>query len=115
MGIITEKPRLLFMNSPKIWALLSTVVTLLLGVTALVLADFGAPVWVFIFLTCLLCTVGLPTTLAVLLTASFWGKVPGLSGLGSFAVCATLLSVGFQTVFFLLMARFYRRGHGRAT
>ena len=95
---------------PKFWVCLTCFLSLVAGATAIVLADFGKPVWVFILLGLWLCTLGLPTTLAVLLAAALWGNVPFIATppLWAFMVCAAMLALGFQTGFFVLIARFYR-------
>ncbi len=99
----------------KFWACLTCFLSLVAGATAVVLADFGKPVWVFILLGLWLCTLGLPTTLAVLLAAVLWGNVPLIATppLWAFMVCAVMLALGFQTGFFFLIARFYRWREGR--
>src|SRR5437867_9107474 len=70
--------------------LLSLVITVL----ALVLADFGGPSWIFILCGLWLCTVGLPTTLTLLTLAAFWGPLPGLETppLSVFALSVAILS-----------------------
>ncbi len=95
---------------PKVWICSTWLLSLLAGAVALVLADFGKPVWVFILLGLWLCTLGLPTTLAVLLAAALWGNIPFIATppLWAFLVCAAMLALGFQTGFFLLISRFPR-------
>ena len=61
---------------PKLLGLGTWLVSFLAVVTALVLADLGAPVWIFLLLGLWLCTLGLPTLLAVLIVASVWGRLP---------------------------------------
>ena len=75
--------------------LLAGVISLLslaAGATALVLAEFGAPEWVFVLLLGWLLIPGLPTLAAVLLLASFW---PGPS-FSAYLVVATILGFFFQ-------------------
>ncbi len=71
-------------------------ITLVTGGTVVVLADFGAPVWVFCLLLLCPATVGLPSTLAVLLLASVWGRTPLASGLLGFVVASGALAWLFQ-------------------
>lgn len=94
---------------PKTWAVATAMATQLAGAGALLAAEFGAPVIVVVPLLGWLLTIGLPTTLAVLLTASVWGVVPGLRGLGSFLIVAALASWGFEALFFVQLGRFLRR------
>jgi hypothetical protein len=83
---------------PKLWTASTTLLTLVAGASALVSADFGAPFWMFVPLLLWLTTVGLPTTLAVLLVATAWGRIPGGSGLLPFILCATAVAFLFQAV-----------------
>src|SRR5881628_2852337 len=98
-------------DHPAVWAFSTAAASLLAGAIAIVLADFGAPMWVFIALGLWLWTIGLPVTLAVLLTALLWGRIPGLTtaSLGAFMACATILAFGVQTAFFLLISRILAR------
>jgi hypothetical protein len=66
----------------------SSALSLAAGASALLLAEFGAPVWVFAGLLAWLVTLGLPTLVSVLLLARFW---PGPS-FGAFLVAAVLVS-----------------------
>ncbi len=68
-------------------------VTLVLGITMVVAADFGVSAWVFVLLFAWLLTIGLPTTLAVVTLASFWSG----GGLGPFLGVAAGVSLVFQT------------------
>jgi len=95
----------LLINRPRSTAVVVTVLTLASGAAAFHLAHFGASVWVFAPLFLLLATIGLPTTLAVLLTASLWGRVWFLNGLVPFFVCATVLALAFQIAAFMLLRR----------
>ena len=47
-----------------------------------------------------LATIGLPTSLGVVLTATVWGRVEPLTGLGGFFGVATLFGIGFQVAVF---------------
>ena len=91
---------------PKMWAASTASVSLLAGAFAIVLAGFGGPAWVFVVLGIWLWTIGLPTTVAVLLLVSLWGEtaVSISSSLEFFAVCAVILSFCFQMAFFLFAA-----------
>ena len=73
-----------------------TGITLVAGATVVILADFGAPGWVFGALLLWLATVGLPSTLAVLLLASLWGRTPWAAGFPGFVIVAALLAWLFQ-------------------
>lgn len=66
--------------------------SLIAGAVALVLAEFGAPVWVFVVLLAWLLTLGLPTLAAVLLLSRFW---PGPS-FQAYVLSAALLAFLFQ-------------------
>ena len=67
-------------------------VSLIAGAAAIVLADFGAPSWVFVLLLAWLLTLGLPTVCAVLLLARYW---PGPS-FQTFLVSAALVALVSQ-------------------
>ena len=74
-------------------------VTLLVGITMLLLANFGVPVWATIASALWLFTAGFPTTLAVIVTAyfvdgwSFWvfALVVGAVGLAAHIATVRLL------------------------
>ena len=68
------------------------VTSLLAGAAALILAEFGAPVWIFVGLLTWLVTVGLPTLAAVVILATLW---PGPS-FRAFLVTAILFAWVFQ-------------------
>ncbi|HUG81993.1 MAG TPA: hypothetical protein VML01_10040 [Bryobacterales bacterium] len=93
---------------PKTWACLTSLATLLVGAASIILADFGGPAWAFVLFAVWMWTVGLPTTLAVLLLTSLWGNIPWMTtaSLASFAVCAVVLSLVCQMVVFRWLARF---------
>ena len=67
--------------------------TLVLGATAVVSADFGVSAGVFVLLFAWLLTIGLPTIFAVVTVASFWSG----GGLGPFLGVAAGVSLLFQT------------------
>jgi hypothetical protein len=98
---------------PVWWSAVATLLSLVAAVGALVLADFGAPWWVFALLLAWLLTIGLPTTLALLLTASLWGRIPGLWGMGGFVVCVAVLSFVAQALCFAGVARLLREARRR--
>ena len=62
------------------------------GSAALLLAEFGAPVWVFVVLLAWLLTLGLPTLAGVLLLARFW-QGPSFQ---AYLLSAVLLGFFFQ-------------------
>jgi hypothetical protein len=82
-----------------------SVLSLAAGAAVLLLAEFGAPAWVFLGLLGWLVTAGLPTLVSVLLLTRFW---PGPS-FGAFLVCAVLLSFLSQ----LAMVSAIRRARAR--
>lgn len=73
-----------------------TALALVCGAVIVILADFGAPAWVFGLLLLWPATVGLPSTAGVLLVAAVWGRLPALSGLGGFVIASALLAWLFQ-------------------
>lgn len=91
------------------WALLTTLTSLVAGASAFVMADFGCSLWWFapLFLWC--GTVGLPTTLAALLVAAGWGRLPGLYGLLPFAATSALVGFVLQALAFHYGAKLLRR------
>jgi len=99
------------------WACLASVATLLVGAAAIVLAEFGGPVWAFVVLGVWMWTVGLPTTLAVLLLTSVWGNIPWVptGSLGAFFVCAAVLAFTFQIVVFRWITKVLKSMAGRQT
>jgi hypothetical protein len=65
-----------------------SVATLLAGVIALLGADYGLPIWIQVPLYLWMLTLGIPTTLTVILLATVWGRFERLYGLNGFmAVC----------------------------
>ena len=85
-----------------------TLASLAAGAAALVLAEFGAPIWIFAGLLAWLLTLGLPTLMSVLLLTRFW---PGPSFL-SFVVWAGVLS--FLTQFAVISSIRRARARRRA-
>jgi hypothetical protein len=89
-------------------ALLS-LVSLVIGATVIVLADFGQSIWVYLPLLVWLATLGLPTSLAVIVLVSCWGRVPPAFGILPFAVCSLALGTAFHSAYFLVRAKIGRR------
>jgi hypothetical protein len=86
-------------------------VTLVAGASALVLADFGGPGWVFIVIGLWLVTAGLPALAGVLLVASFTQGLPvaGTISLGPAIVLMALASLALQASACLLASRLLAR------
>ncbi len=97
------------MKTNFILSLLLCLLSLLAGAIALVLAEFGAPVWVFVLLLGWLVTVGLPTLSAVLLLVRFW-EGPSLQ---AFLVSAAALAFLFQFAVVLVLWWGIRRVRSR--
>ncbi len=70
--------------------------TFFVGATAIEAADFGAPAWFFVPLLLWLVTIGLPSTVAVLLLAAVWGTTAPLYGFFPFCIIAMLVAVSLQ-------------------
>lgn len=81
---------------PKSSAAGITGITLIAGAAVVILADFGAPIWVFGLLLLWPATVGLPSTVAVLLVASLWGRTPWAAGFPGFVLVSALVAWVFQ-------------------
>lgn len=75
-----------------------SIITLAVGVAALVGADYGVSIWIQIPLYLWLSTLGLPTTLTVLVLASVWGRFEPLYGMGWFKCVSVLLAPVFQVL-----------------
>jgi len=101
--------RSLASRHPTATGLLLALVSLGLGVTALLAADFGAPPWLFALLLLWLGTLGLPTTLAVLVTASCWGRCSPCYGLGPFLFLASTFAILAQVSACRALARLNRK------
>jgi hypothetical protein len=86
----------------KVWILACWLISVVISAFVLVLADFGAPAWVFILCGLWLCSLGLPTTVSILVLGGLWGRIPGMGTppLAVFAVCVLVLSLFAQTVSF---------------
>lgn len=74
------------------------------------LAEFGAPAWVFVVLFAWLLSVGLPTLAAVLVLAGFW---PGPS-FGAYLVSVVILAFCLQLGAFWGIRRGIRKWRLRA-
>lgn len=81
---------------PKLAAAVTAFPALVAGAGVVILADFGAPLWVFALLLLWPVTVGLPSTLAVLLMAGLWGWMPWATGLPGFLVASLVAAWGAQ-------------------
>lgn len=96
--------RFLF-TRPLVSATILAVMTLAAGGGAIIMADFGKPIWLFAPLLLWLGTIGLPATLGVLLVASCWGRSPLLTGFVPFAVCAALVAIVAEATALILLAK----------
>ena len=95
-----------FLFSVPLW-----LVSLILGVAAVVCADFGVSAWVFVLLFVWLLTIGLPTTLAVVALTSFWSG----GGLGPFLGVVAGVSLLFQIAGVYLTRQVWERWRGAST
>ena len=86
-----------------------TVISLGVGTVALLEADVGGAPWVFAPLLLWLLTIGLPTTFAVVLTASVWGPPSPFHGLFPFTVVAASLACLAQVTALRALNRFIGR------
>ena len=93
----------------KIWISGSWLISLVVAVFTLALADFGGPSWIFILCGLWLGSLGLPTTLSLLALAGIWGRIPGVETppLSAFAVSVATLSLVAQTISFHVVIRFF--------
>lgn len=87
-------------------ALTTTLLNQLLLVLAMVSTDFAAGAWAFCGLLALPLTLGLPTTLAVLLVTALW---PGGPPLWLFGLLCVSTGTVLQFSAFALLARLRRR------
>jgi hypothetical protein len=88
------------------FALLTTLLSLVLLSGAVVAADFAAGAGALLALLAVPCTLGLPTTVAVLSMTALW---PGGPPLWLFAVLCLLAGSALQYMAFALVARWRRR------
>jgi len=65
-----------FCRRPILWGIATWLLSVLSGATALALANFGGPAWIFVAIGLWLWTVGLPTLAAVLGIVFIWGSLP---------------------------------------
>jgi hypothetical protein len=91
-----------FVRSRKVWIGGIWLISLAIVVIALLCGDFGAPPMVFILCGLWLLSLGLPTTVSLLVLSVIWGRVPGMQtpGFPVFSVCAAILSLAAQTICF---------------
>ena len=104
----------LLLRYPKTWIGTCWSLSLLIVTFVLILGDFGGPVWVFVLCGLWLLSLGLPTTLSLLILAAVWGKLPGIEtpSLAVFATTAAILSLVLQTISFRAVVRFLPRREG---
>ncbi len=69
-------------------------VSLAVAASAFSLANFGAPAWVFVLLLGWMLTVGLPTSVAIVVTAFFWNGVSLTAFLATVTTVALVLQLG---------------------
>ncbi len=69
-------------------------VSLAVAASAFSLANFGAPAWVFVLLLGWMVTVGLPTFVAIVVTAFFWNGVSLPAFLATVVTVALVLQLG---------------------
>lgn len=92
-------------RKPLIAAFAASLVSLLVGALLLVGANFGIhPVFTIPGLIWL-ATIGLPTSVGVVLAASAWGRIDSLSGLPGFLVVAPILGCLLQCAAMVTLAR----------
>jgi hypothetical protein len=93
-------------NHPIALGIILAGFSLAVGVTAVILADFGMPSWFFVLSQAWLWTLGLPATLGVLVVVRLWG-IPGWSTwpLWMFMACAAATAIVFECIAFILLQR----------
>jgi hypothetical protein len=84
--------KILPLRHPKTVGAMLAVISMGVGTAALLAADFGGAPWLFAPLLLWLLTLGLPTTIAVILTASVWGLPSPFHGFFPFTVMAATLA-----------------------
>ncbi len=87
-----------FLRYPKATGIAIALFSLIAGATALEAADFGASGWVFAPLLLWLATLGLPTTVAVVLLATVWGTFEPLFGFWVFCLVAAIVGANSQVL-----------------
>jgi hypothetical protein len=73
-------------------------VTLAVGAGAVLGGNAGLAAWITIPALLWLTTLGAPTTLGLLLVASLWGRVSGLSGIGPFLGCGAAVGLVLEII-----------------
>jgi len=98
----------------KLWAILTAMLSLLVGAVSIVWADFGMPGWFLVLSQLWFWTLGLPTMLGVLLVTAGWG-IPGWTALPLwlYIPCAALAAMVCQYASFLGVSRLWQRLTGR--
>jgi len=86
-------------------ALATSLISLMVGALLLVGANFGIHPAFTVPGLIWLATVGLPTSVGVVLAASVWGRIDSLSGLPGFLVVASVLGCLLQSVAMVTLAR----------
>jgi hypothetical protein len=81
---------------PKVTGTTLAFISLAAGATALEAADFGASGWLVAPLLAWLATVGVPSTVAVLLIAALWGTTAPFYGFWLFCIVAAIAAVVSQ-------------------
>ena len=76
------------------WAVVLALVSLAVATLAFSLANFGAPAWIFVLLFGWMLTVGLPTSVAIVVAAFFWNGVSLPAFLATVATGALVLQLG---------------------
>ncbi|MBI3933816.1 MAG: hypothetical protein HY316_03935 [Acidobacteria bacterium] len=94
----------------RTWAFVTCLISLLLGVAAIVWADFGMPGWFFVLTQIWFWTLGLPTMLGVLLVTALWG-IRGWTTLPLwlFIPCAAIVAGASQYGCLLALSRLCQR------
>lgn len=101
------------LRRPVSLALLTSLVSLAIWAGLGLGANFGVSPWLAIPGLLWLATIGLPTSLGVVLAATVWGCVEPCSGLPGFLVLAVALGLTFQTVTFVALGRRVARANRR--
>lgn len=81
-----------------VFGIVLAIMTLLVGGAAVMGADFGLPMAWGLPAALWLLTAGLPSTVAVVVTAACWGRWPGGYGLVRFMAVAVLMACSLQTL-----------------
>jgi hypothetical protein len=105
-GVISSATTHRVRSAVAMWAITSA-----LGCVVVLGADFGLPVWIVIPTFLWLLTMGLPTTVGVVLTVSLWGVVPTLNGLGPFLCCSALVGLVAQVLCCVCVSHWFAKWH----